>query len=207
VLTVEGALGGISNPDKQTSHIDDRTKAWVNTSVKDGADLFEVVKTFKPQVLLGLTACPGVFTEEILRTMAANTTRPIIMPMSNPTSRCECTAEEAYRYTGACFSLANEWLNYATMFPDGKAIVATGSPFDTVRLADGRSFTPSQCNNMYVFPGLGLGAYLAGADVITDNMLYVSAVACAEALSADEVSKGQTFPHINRIREVSHAVG
>lgn len=90
--------------------------------------------------------------------MAAQCERPVIMPMSNPTSRCECSAEEAYRWT------------------DGRAIVATGSPFSAVEItcSDGttRTFTPSQCNNMYVFPGLGLAASVGGITKFTDQMLY-----------------------------------
>ena len=193
VNTVEGALGSAKPPAGtkavETSHIDDRTRMWVNSSIVDGSSLLEVVKKFKPDVLLGLTATPNVFTEEIIRTMSSNCARPIIMPMSNPTSRCECTAEEAYR-----------WSN-------GTAVVATGSPFDKVTLEDGRTFLPSQCNNMYIFPGLGLGASLAGADVITDHMLYEAAVACANSINHEEISAGSTFPHVSRIRDVSHAVG
>ncbi len=195
VCTVEGALGSApavavaGGKPKQTSHIDDRTRPWVNSAVVDGESLLNVVKQFKPLAILGLTATPNVFTEELIRTMAANCEKPIIMPMSNPTSRAECTAEEAYLWT------------------DGRAIVATGSPFGPVTLPDGRVFVPSQCNNMYIFPGLGLAASLAGIDRITDKMLFAAAVACAESVTEEEMAAGSTFPHISRIREVSHAVG
>ena len=127
-----------------------------------------------------------------IRTMAAQCDRPIIMPMSNPNSRCECSAEEAYRWS------------------DGRAIVATGSPFPPVTLttSDGRTQTlvASQCNNMYVFPGLGLAASVGGISKITDQMLYEAAVACAKSMTADEVAEGRTFPSVKRIREVSLAV-
>ena len=113
---------------------------------------------------------------------------PIIMPMSNPTSKAECTPEQAYTWT------------------NGKAIVATGSPFDPVTLEDGTVRIPSQCNNMYVFPGIGLAASVAGVQEITDKMLYLSSVACMESMTADEIAEGRTFPAINRIRSVSQNV-
>mmetsp|Transcript_29803 Transcript_29803/g.40914 ORF Transcript_29803/g.40914 Transcript_29803/m.40914 type:complete len:166 (-) Transcript_29803:38-535(-) len=122
--------------------------------------------------------------------MASQCERPIIMPMSNPTSRCECSAEQAYRWT------------------EGRAIVATGSPFQPVRLGgtDGRTLTPSQCNNMYVFPGLGLAASAGGITTFTDQMLYEAAVACVNSMTEEERLEGRTFPSVKRIRQVSLAV-
>jgi len=109
--------------------------------------------------------------------------------MSNPTSKSECSPAQAY-----------EWTN-------GAAVVATGSPFGNYTdPATGKVLVPSQCNNMYVFPGLGLAASVAGVKRITDKMLYIASVACSEAMTADECAEGRTFPAIQRIREVSHAV-
>ena len=85
---------------------------------------------------------------------------------------------------------------------DGRAIVATGSPFAPVSLPDGRTFIPSQCNNMYIFPGVGLAASVAGVQQITDGMLYAAAVACVDAMTPEEVADGRTFPDISRIRQV-----
>ena len=150
--------------------------------------MLDVVKTFKPTVLLGLSTIPGIFTEEMIRAMASQCASPIIMPMSNPTSKCECTAADAYKWT------------------DGRAIVATGSPFASVTLSDGRTLIPSQCNNMYIFPGLGLAASVAGISQITDRMLYVASVACSDSMNDEEKSEGRTFPNVKRIREVSHQV-
>ena len=110
---------------------------WVSNLVGDGASLLEVVEATKPTCLLGLAAQPGVFTEEIVARTGELCDAPIIMPMSNPTSKAECTPEQAYTWT------------------EGRAIVATGSPFDPVTLDSGRTLIPSQCNNMYVFPGIG----------------------------------------------------
>lgn len=121
--------------------------------------------------------------------MASNTERPIIMPMSNPTSKCECTPAQAYKWT------------------NNKAIVSTGSPFDPVVTDTGATLIPSQCNNMFIFPGLGLAASIGQFDVITDQMLYIAAVACANTVEEEEIKQGRTFPQIKRIREVSHAVG
>jgi malate dehydrogenase (oxaloacetate-decarboxylating)(NADP+) len=119
--------------------------------------LIDVIKKHKPTVLLGVTAVGGLFTEELIREMASHVERPIIFPLSNPTTKAECTAEQAFEWT------------------DGRCVFASGSPFDPVHMDDGRVFSTSQCNNMYIFPGLGLGATVCGAKTITDRMLYVAA--------------------------------
>ena len=194
VCTVEGALGQADgkhgNPHykhfaqgKNEDH-----KAWLNQTVSDGTSLVDVCKQFKPTVLLGLSASSKIFTEELIRTMGSYCEHPIIMPMSNPTSKCECSAEEAFKWT------------------DGRAVVATGSPFPPYTLPNGKVLIPSQCNNMYIFPGLGLGAQLAGVSKITDGMLYAAAVACTDSMTAEEMMEGRTFPSLKRIRIVSHKV-
>jgi len=130
----------------------------------NGLSLLDVVKKYKPTILLGVTAVGGVFTEDIVKAMANGVDRPIIFPLSNPTSKAECSAIDAYKWT------------------DGNLIFASGSPFDPVDMGDGRSFDISQCNNMYIFPGVGLGASLCGAKKITDRMLYVAARGKVECL-------------------------
>jgi len=156
--------------------------------VDGGSSLVDIVKKYKPTVLLGVTAVGGIFTEELIREMAGHCDRPIIFPLSNPTTKAECTAEQAYEWT------------------DGRCIFASGSPFDEVTLDDGRTFQPSQCNNMYVFPGLGLGATLCGAKKVTDRMLYIAAEALANFTSDDDVNRGRVFPPIPSIREASHSI-
>ena len=189
VCTVEGALGAKSKAKKSTNHDNSITHTWINEEVADGSSLLETVNAFKPHVLLGLSACANAFSEDLIKAMASHTERPIIMPMSNPTSKVECTPEQAYKWT------------------NGKAIVATGSPFTPVKMSSGETLIPSQCNNMFIFPGLGLAASLTSVDSISDQMLYACAVACANCVKEDEIKEGRTFPKIRRIREVSHAVG
>lgn len=191
VISKEGAFGrkdGKHGDPHYPSMITEQTSPWVNESVSDGASMLDVMKSHKPTVLLGLSAQGGIFTEELIRCMAQHTNRPIIMPMSNPTSKAECTPEQAYKWT------------------DGKAVVATGSPFGPVTLDSGKTIIPSQCNNMYVFPGIGLAASIAGVSIITDKMLYEAALAIPKAMTKEEIAEGRTFPNIKRIREVSHLV-
>eukprot|EP00949_MAST-11_sp_MAST-11-sp1_P003351 g3351.t1 len=191
VISSQGAIGKEDGTNGDPNHargLSEDRKPWVSDLVSDGASLLEAVEAVKPTCLLGLAAQPNVFTEEVVRRTAELCDAPIIMPMSNPTSKAECTPEQAYTWT------------------NGKAIVATGSPFDPVTLEDGTVRIPSQCNNMYVFPGIGLAASVAGVQEITDKMLYLSSVACMESMTADEIAEGRTFPAINRIRSVSQNV-
>lgn len=146
--------------------------------------LAEVVEYVKPSILMGLSTTRGAFNEQIIRKMAALNANPIIMPLSNPSDNSECTFEEATKWT------------------NGKAIFASGSPFLPV-MHDGKLIYPSQGNNMYVFPGIGLGAILCKAVHISQSMIYASAVALSSSINAQERSAGRLYPEINRIREVS----
>ncbi|GMI31130.1 hypothetical protein TrRE_jg11435 [Triparma retinervis] len=152
-----------------------------------GMSLQDIAEEHSPTILLGLTAFGGLFKEELIRTMASKTSRPIIFPLSNPTTAAECTASQAYSWT------------------DGRCVFASGSPFDPVTHS-GRTYTPTQCNNMFVFPGIGLGATVCGAKSVTDRMLYVSARALAEYLTEEELEEGKVFPQVEEIRNVSHKV-
>jgi len=162
-------------------------KAFVRKE-DSGMSLMDVTKKYKPTILLGVSAVGGLFTEDLISEMSANCERPIIFPLSNPTTKAECTAEQAYEWT------------------DGRCIFASGSPFEPVELDDGRIFYPSQCNNMYIFPGLGLGATLCGAKRVTDRMLYVAAEALAKFVDEDALKAGKVFPSLKTIRDVSHRV-
>lgn len=147
-----------------------------------------MIKKYKPSILVGVTAVGGLFTEDLIRAMSSKCERPIIFPLSNPTTKAECTAEQAY-----------EW-------SDGRCIFASGSPFDAVVMDDGRVFTPSQCNNMHIFPGLGLGATVCGAKKVTNRMLYIAAEALAKFVPEEDVRLGKVFPPLTKIREVSHRI-
>mmetsp|Transcript_42799 Transcript_42799/g.103532 ORF Transcript_42799/g.103532 Transcript_42799/m.103532 type:complete len:645 (+) Transcript_42799:153-2087(+) len=150
--------------------------------------MLDVAKKHKPTIVLGVTAVGGLFNEEFIREVAANVERPIIFPLSNPTTKAECTAEQAFEWT------------------DGRCIFASGSPFDPVEMESGETYYTSQCNNMYVFPGVGLGATLCGAKKVSDRMLYIAAKALAECVPEEELGRGQVFPHISNIRMVSHKI-
>merc|ERR1739844_666018 len=147
--------------------------------------LLEVVKAVKPNVLIGLSGCGGIFTEEVLTEVGNGSPDkpPIIFPLSNPTSRAECTAEAAQRCTG------------------GRAIFASGSPFPDTQV-DGKSIASSQCNNRYIFPGLALGAALGQTGVVTDGMITKSAEALVELLSEEDIGRRATFPEKADIREI-----
>ena len=148
------------------------------------ATFLEAVQTLRPTAILGLAAQPGAFTPEVLQAMAAQNERPIVFALSNPTSKSECTAEEAYTHT------------------KGRGIFASGSPFDAVTV-QGQRFVPGQGNNAYIFPGLGLGVVLAGATRVTDPMFHAAARTLADYLSEESLAQGSLFPPLAEIREVS----
>jgi len=154
---------------------------------RDGMPLADVIRMARPTVLLGLTAAGKTWTAEHLAEMARLNERPIVFPMSNPTSKMECTAAEAQEHTG------------------GRAIFAGGSPQDPVTLPDGRVVASSQANNMVIFPGLALGAHLARCP-ISDDMLMVAAEAVSDALSDDVVTRGGTYPEPEDMRETASRV-
>ncbi|NOX50240.1 MAG: NAD-dependent malic enzyme [Gammaproteobacteria bacterium] len=149
--------------------------------------LEHVVKQYKPTVLIGTSGQAGVFTESITRSMLDCCERPIIMPFSNPTDCSEATPEDLIRWT------------------DGRALVATGSPFSPVNY-QGKTFQIGQGNNVFIFPGLGLGTLLSNSTVVTDDMVTAAALACANALTDDELAKGMLYPEIERLREVTKEV-
>ena len=138
-------------------------------------------------MLIGVSGIPGVFTEELIRRMALHAERPIIMPLSNPTSHAEVTPASAIEWT------------------DGRAIVATGSPFPAVQYG-GRTHRIGQANNVFVFPGIGLGVITVGAQRITDRMFLAASKALAEAVSPDLVDAGQLYPSITDVRAASARV-
>eukprot|EP00889_Picochlorum_renovo_P004863 jgi/Picre1/31893/NNA_007241.t1 len=152
--------------------------------VKSGDPLLDVVKKVKPTALLGLTGAGRLFTDDILTLMSNSTERPIIMPMSNPTSRLECTHEAVRRICGE------------------RAIFSCGSPQPDVTIG-GKTFHASQANNMYIFPGIALGAFLARGNVVSDNMIVAAAESLRDMITAEEVAKGHVYPDLHDIRKIS----
>ena len=142
------------------------------------------VNALRPTAIIGVAATGGAFTEEVCRSMARLNDRPIVFALSNPTSKSECTAEQAYRWT------------------EGRAIVACGSPFDPVALG-GRTFVPRQGNNSYVFPGVGLGAIACKARHMSDEMFMAAAHALAATVTEADLAQGSLYPPLTSIREVS----
>jgi malate dehydrogenase (oxaloacetate-decarboxylating)(NADP+) len=147
-------------------------------------DFLEAVKALKPTAILGLSGQPRTFTREIVKAMAEINERPIIFALSNPTSKAECTAEQAYTWS------------------DGRAIFASGSPFDPVKLRN-QTFVPGQGNNVYIFPGVGLGAIVSRARSITDEMFLAAAHSLASQVTEEDLERGRIYPSLRRIRQVS----
>jgi malate dehydrogenase (oxaloacetate-decarboxylating)(NADP+) len=151
-------------------------------------DFLSAVKTLKPTAIIGVAAVGGTFTPEVLGTMAEINKQPIIFALSNPTSKAECSAEEAYRYT------------------NGRALFACGSPYDPVTI-NGKTFVPRQGNNSYIFPGVGLGAIASETKLVTDEMFMAAAHTLAEMVSEEDLKQGSLYPALPRIREVSANIG
>lgn len=149
--------------------------------------LLDTVKNVKPTILIGVSGQPGLFTEEIIKTMHANCSRPIVMPLSNPTSRVEAQPVNII-----------EWTN-------GAALVATGSPFMPVHFND-KTYPIAQCNNSYIFPGIGLGVLASGAKEVTDEMLMASSEALSEMSPMGNKTGNNLLPVIEDIQKVSRAI-
>lgn len=148
--------------------------------------LLDVVRNATPSVLIGVTGVPGLFTEDVVRAMASGDERPVIMPLSNPTSRAEATAPDVLTWT------------------DGRALVATGSPFLPVEL-DGVTYTIAQSNNAYIFPGVGLGVRAVKARRVTDEMMMAAAHALAAAVDARALGDS-LLPPLEHIRDISRRI-
>ncbi|MCI0487109.1 MAG: NAD-dependent malic enzyme [Blastocatellia bacterium] len=147
-------------------------------------DFLAAIKSLRPTAIIGVSGMPGTFDQQILETMAALNERPIVFALSNPTSKSECTAEQAYSWTG------------------GRAVFASGSPFDPVYFG-GRTYIPGQGNNAYIFPGVGLGAIVSGTRHVTQEMFFVAARSLMLEASDEELEMGQIYPSLSRVRDVS----
>ncbi len=146
-------------------------------------DLEGVVRTLQPTVLIGASDQAGAFTEAAIRAMASFVERPVIFPLSNPTSQSEATPADLLAWT------------------KGRALVATGRPFEPVTYA-GRTFRIGQCNNTFIFPGIGLGALVAEAREVSDGMCRVAAECLADQVSREDLEAGSLFPLIGDLQRV-----
>ena len=156
-------------------------------SIDNIISLLDVVKNAKPTVLIGVSGQPGLFTEEIIKTMAAHCERPIVMPLSNPTSRVEAVPADIIEWT------------------EGRALIATGSPFAPVNY-QAKLYNIAQCNNSYIFPGIGLGVVASGATRITENMLMASSRALANCSPLLQDPEADLLPSLGEIQQVSKII-
>lgn len=151
------------------------------------SDLLSAVRAIRPTVLIGVSGQGGAFTRPVLEAMAELNPRPIIFALSNPTSKSECTAEEAYTHT------------------DGRAVFTSGSPFAPVTIG-GKTFVPGQGNNVYIFPGIGLGIISCGIRLVTDEMFLAAARTLAHLVTDQDLSQGLIYPPLRKVRDVSVAI-
>ncbi len=178
-------LEGMDVSDEQRAWLKPRAilDSWRITD-REKVTLSDTIRNAKATVLIGVTGQAGAFSEKILQELSQNTDIPVVMPLSNPTSKSECTAEEAFRFTG------------------GKCICATGSPFPPVSIGGEKRFT-SQCNNLFIFPGMGLGALVSGTSIITDQMFMEASRAISGMMSSEDLRQGKILPAITDVRDVS----
>jgi len=148
------------------------------------ADFVDAVQALQPTAILGLSGQPSTFTKDVVEGMAKINARPIIFALSNPTSKAECTAEQAYTWS------------------DGRAIFASGSPFDPVKL-DNQIYVPGQGNNAYIFPGVGLGVIVSRSRVVTDEMFLAASHSLANQVTDADLERGRVYPALSQIRRVS----
>ena len=162
-----------------------KVQDWTNSA--DMISLLDVVQHAQPTVLIGVSGQPGLFTEEIIKTMASHCEHPIVLPLSNPTSRVEAAPSDVIAWT------------------EGRALIATGSPFAPVNY-QGKIYNISQCNNSYIFPGIGLGVIAVGARRVTHAMLMASSIALAECSPKLQDISADLLPELDQIQQVSRFI-
>ena len=178
-LVDKNGLLGIERPESQVS---DLQKPYLRNDMPSGLSLLEVIQKVKPTILLGLSGYGGLFTKEMIETMSRHVDQPVVFPLSNPTKNSECSAEQAF-----------EWSS-------GRALFASGSPFEDVAI-HGKLYPTSQCNNYYIFPGVGLGILNCQPSRVPDAFFQEAARIVAQ--KTDFQSTGRLFPEVNKIRELS----
>ncbi len=177
----------ITEPFKRECAISLEDLATFDIEPHEGMTVEDLISKFKPTILIGATATPGLFTESIVKEMGKHVERPVIMPLSNPTAKSECTPQEAIEWT------------------EGRAIVATGSPFPDVEY-NGTRHVIGQANNVFIFPGVGMGAAVAEVREITQTLFLIAAQTAAECVSPERLELGALYPNQNDLRKVSAAI-
>ncbi|KAH0945443.1 hypothetical protein HN011_001118 [Eciton burchellii] len=176
-------IDGLLVKNRPEGHLEGH-KIWYAKEYKVMKNLLDVVREIKPSVLIGASAAAGAFTPDVLREMAKHNERPLIFALSNPTSKAECTAQQAYDYT------------------DGRCVFSSGSPFGEVHF-NGKTYKPGQGNNAYIFPGIALGVIATGVHHITEDLFLLSAQAVASNVKNEDLEKGSLYPPLNSIRDCS----
>ena len=164
-------------------NLNNKKKLYAHNIIGE-TSLGNVIERDKSSILIGVSGKPNAFDKSIIQKMAKVNNRPIIFALSNPTSKSECTAEQAYSWT------------------DGRAIFASGSPFKPVSWKR-KTFYPGQGNNAYIFPGVGLGIVVSKALYVTDEMFIVAAETLSDMVTKDDMERGQLYPSLNKIRDIS----
>jgi len=180
ILDVDGLITS-----GRDGHVPDFVRPFARMDAElEGADLLSVIQHAKPTVLIGASTVGGLFTSDHLGEMTKHCDRPLVMALSNPTSKLECTSEQCAAWT------------------KGRGIYAAGSPQPDC-VYDGKEVASSQANNMYIFPGLALGASMGKAKVITDAMLMKASESLVDCITAEELERGSIYPKLGSIREIS----
>ncbi|XP_014086730.1 NADP-dependent malic enzyme isoform X2 [Bactrocera oleae] len=176
-------INGLLTTTRKEGSLSDHQKNYAK-DVEPMKNLQEIVEKVKPNVLIGASAAAGIFTPEILKIMATNNERPVVFALSNPTHKAECTAEQAYKNT------------------EGRVVFSSGSPFPPVEM-NGKTFSPGQGNNAYIFPGIALGVITTGTHHISDDMFLIAARELANFVDQSDLDRGSLYPPLNAVREVS----
>ncbi|KAG8033970.1 hypothetical protein G9C98_008451 [Cotesia typhae] len=176
-------IDGLLTEGRKVGNLDGHKK-WYAKTHQEVKSLIELVREIKPTVLIGASAATGAFTPEVLQEMAKNNERPLIFALSNPTSKAECTAQQAYDYT------------------EGRCIFSSGSPFGEVT-HNGTVYKPGQGNNAYIFPGIALGVIATGVHHITEELFLISAQTVADHVSDEDLARGSVYPPLGSIKECS----
>lgn len=191
-LSLEEARGRLWFADRAGLLVAGRTDLQAHNApyIHDSPQLgfLEALEVLRPHTLIGATGHHGAFGQEAIVAMARNHERPVVFALSNPTSKAECTAQQAYDWS------------------EGRVVFASGSPFPGISRPDGSVWTPGQGNNAYIFPGIGLGAVGCGASTVSDGMFLAAAAALANSVKPMHLERGALYPPLSEIRQVSLAI-